>query len=336
MRAWHSQDRHVVRVEWGQSGALSLCRYAAELGCAVTAVVVDVLSFTTCVSVAADTGITVLPYRWRDEGAETFAHAQDATLARARRVAVVEGGVSLSPGSIRAAEGVRRLVLPSPNGSTISTLLAETGARVVAASLRNRAAVGRWLADQLTVTESIAAGSSEPSETAGSSEPSETAEPSEPSETAGTAETAGSSESSEPAQSLRAAGDARAGDHPGPVLLVVPAGERWPDGSLRPAIEDLWGAGGVIAELADTLGHHAGPPLVSPEAQAALAAYRDVGDRLTEALAECSSGRELIAQGYADDVSIAAELDASSQAPILTAGAFLPQTHRELGMSHRL
>ena len=36
-----------------------------------------------------------------------------------------------------------------------------------------------------------------------------------------------------------AAAAARAGD----VVGVIAAGERWPDGSLRPAIEDLLGAG---------------------------------------------------------------------------------------------
>ena len=54
MQSWHSQDRHVVRLEWGPTGAESLTTYAVAAGSPVCAVVVDVLSFTTCVSVAVD------------------------------------------------------------------------------------------------------------------------------------------------------------------------------------------------------------------------------------------------------------------------------------------
>ncbi len=78
---WHSQDAHVVRLEWGPTGAEALTRYAVASGAAVIAVVIDVLSFTTCVSVAADAGITVHPFRWKDESAAARAEQLGATLA---------------------------------------------------------------------------------------------------------------------------------------------------------------------------------------------------------------------------------------------------------------
>ena len=67
-------------------------------------------------------------------------------------------------------------------------------------------------------------------------------------------------------------------------VLLVAAGERWPDGTLRPAREDEWGAGAVIAALY---------MLASPEAQAAADAYRAVRANLLASVMECSSGREL-------------------------------------------
>ena len=164
-------------------------------------VVVDVLSFTTTLTVAVERGIVVYPFRWKDERATAYAEERDAVLAVGRS----QPGVSLSPASVRAAaEGVERLVLPSPNGSTISLGLAESGATVVGASLRNRSAVARWLPT-------------------------------------------------------------------GARVAVVAAGERWPDGSLRPAVEDLWGAGAVLAALVDL-----GATDLSPEARVAEQAFRAV------------------------------------------------------------
>lgn len=88
----------------------------------------------------------------------------------------------------------------------------------------------------------------------------------------------------------------------------------------RPAVEDLWGAGGGVAALEDL-----GLTSVSEEASAAAAAYRLVEARLGEALAACSSGRELADGGYAVDVAIAGELDESGSVPRLVDGAFVAQ-----------
>jgi 2-phosphosulfolactate phosphatase len=98
-------------------------------------------------------------------------------------------------------------------------------------------------------------------------------------------------------------------------VAVIAAGEQWPDGSLRPALEDLWGAGAVISALLA-----AGADGVSPEARSAAAAYDAVADRLCVELAACASGRELVGSGFAQDVALAAELDASPVVPVLPPG----------------
>lgn len=275
MRECWSQDDGTIRVEWGPVGAESLVTYAAERG-PVVAVVVDVLSFTTAVSVAVDGGMTVWPYRWKDDSAAGFARGHDAVLALGRRAAAAQGGMSLSPKSIQDSAGsVGRLVLPSPNGSTISALLEGAGAVVAAGSLRNRSAVGRWVIKRLDAL-ATAAG--------------------------------------------------REGPLGDPAVVIVPAGERWPDGTLRPAVEDLWGAGAVVDAIVSKLEHRAGPMLLSAEAAVALAAWSWVTDRVRPSLEACASGRELIDQGFGDDVQIAAEVDVSDHVPVLVEGAFVRES----------
>lgn len=131
---------HQVSFEWALPGALSL----AETG-ATVAVVVDVLSFSTAVSVACDRDAAVYPFAWRDERAAAYASQVGAALAGPRRAP----GLSLSPASIRSAPELGALVLPSPNGSSISSALQGKRCVVVAGCLRNAAAVASYLAEHL-------------------------------------------------------------------------------------------------------------------------------------------------------------------------------------------
>jgi len=104
----------------------------------------------------------------------------------------------------------------------------------------------------------------------------------------------------------------------GGTVAVVAAGERWPDDSLRPAVEDLWGAGAVLSALAA-----GGRPGFSPEARAARATYEAIGTDLAAALHDCAGGQELDALGFGADVDVAAEVGASSVVPVLRDGVFV-------------
>ncbi len=253
----HAQLDFRVRLESGPVGA------AAIMAGASYAVVVDVLSFTTTLCVAAERGLTVLPYRWSTEGAAEYAAEHNAVLALDRQAAqaVAEKAprppVSLSPAHMSSAVPVERVVLPSPNGSAISFGLAEAGITVVGACLRNRHAVARWLQPRL----------------------------------------------------------GRDG-----VVAIIAAGERWSDGSLRPAIEDLWGAGAVAAALADL-----GVSGVSGEAMAAADSFHAAEHRMLDALGSSASGRELAAKGFAEDLRVAARTDASTVVPVLVGDAFVAE-----------
>src|SRR5262245_47526696 len=66
------QSPFAVRFEWGERGLEAIGPGSAVL------VVVDVLSFCTCVDVAAARGAAVLPYRWRDDTAARYAEEHRA------------------------------------------------------------------------------------------------------------------------------------------------------------------------------------------------------------------------------------------------------------------
>jgi 2-phosphosulfolactate phosphatase len=225
-----------VRCEWALQGVLQLAPISDVV------VIVDVLSFTTCVEIAISRGAVVFPYQWKDKSAQEFADSRDAELATKRG----RGRYSLSPASLLSVPQGTRLVLPSPNGSSLS--LSTGKIPTLAGCLRNFRAV------------------------------------------------------------------AAAAMGYGQKIAVIPAGERWGDGSLRPSLEDLIGAGAIISCLEGSL---------SPEAQLAVAAYQGMRSNLESLVKQCGSGRELIEQGFEQDVDLALQLNASNCVPELTKGAYI-------------
>ncbi|WP_159999539.1 2-phosphosulfolactate phosphatase [Roseomonas sp. 18066] len=101
----------------------------------------------------------------------------------------------------------------------------------------------------------------------------------------------------------------------GGAIGLVPAGERWPDGSLRPAVEDWLGAGAILSQLDDPL---------SPEAELARDGFQAAAPAIGRLLEDCVSGQELIGRGFGADVALAAALEVSTAAPWLQHGAFRP------------
>jgi 2-phosphosulfolactate phosphatase len=227
-----------VELEWGTQGL----RMLSERCDAV--VIIDVLSFSTSVTVAVARGASVWPHAGA-ERAEELARAIGATLARGRNT---REGRTLSPASMLGVEQGERLVMPSPNGSALSHASLMSGLTVVAGSLRNARAVAAWLTSH--------------------------------------------------------------NEHVG----LVPAGEQWPDHSLRVAYEDLVGAGAIAARLQSL------EPAVqlSPEATAALAAFD-----ARRPFSETPSGIELVERGFADDVALAEEVDVDPVVPLLLDGRYV-------------
>jgi 2-phosphosulfolactate phosphatase len=224
------------RCDWGATGAQALAP-------ADVAIVVDVLSFSTCVDIAAARGGVILPYRWQgrhpwnDPAAIEFARAHGAELAGTR----ARGArYSLAPGSFLDAPAGLRCVLPSPNGATLTLAATDAAPVLLAGCLRN----------------------------------------------------------------ARAVADAAAAR--GRTFNVIAAGERWRDGTLRPALEDWLGAGAILRHL---------PGSRSPEADAAVALFERYAETLVDTLRNASTGRELAGRGYPEDVEIAGALDVSDTVP---------------------
>ncbi|AKG21428.1 2-phosphosulfolactate phosphatase [Calothrix sp. 336/3] len=228
--SYYNQSQFEIRCEWGQKGVEKLAKISDVI------IIVDILSFSTCVEIANSRNAIIFPCDRSQEFASEFAHSVNAELAKKRG----DRGYSLSPTSLMKISKHTRLVLPSPNGSSLSLGTGKTP--TLAGCLRNCRTV------------------------------------------------------------------ALAAMKYGNRVAVIPAGEKWEDGSLRPGFEDSIGAGAIINHLQGSL---------SPDARAALAAFRDAQPHLQEVIKQCGSGIELIEKGFEQDVDLAAELDVSDCVPTL-------------------
>lgn len=227
-----SQSTFDVRLEWGMPAIDYL---AADADCIV---IIDVMSFSTCVSVAIDNGARIYPYLRKDASATEYGEKRGAVTAHFERRHGSEG-YTLSPVSLRKIGQGERLVLPSPNGSAISFRARKTGAAIFSGCFRNRTATA------------------------------------------------------EACRNFQR-------------ILLVPCGEQWPDGGLRPSVEDYIAAGSIIEAM--------GRGRCSPESLAALSVWQHYRQQNPGLLAECSSACELHERGFGEDVALCLETDRSSLA----------------------
>lgn len=236
----YNQQEFDIRLEWGLKGVEELAPISDVI------IIVDVLSFSTCVDIATNNGALIYPYRWKDDSAFEFAKDMNATLANFDRKYSEE--FSLSPTSLLNIKSSTKLVLPSPNGSTLSLATGETP--TLCGSLRNANAVAIK------------------------------------------------------AKSF------------GNRISIIPAGEQWEDKSIRFAFEDLLGAGAIISYLTGNL---------SPESKIGLNLFESSKKTISKDIKECSSGKELIARGFENDIFLATQLNASSNVPQLIQNYFIGQ-----------
>lgn len=231
--SWVAQDGFDIRFDWGTPGVARLAPHCR------TFVVVDVLRFSTAVETGLSHGLVVQPERWpmpRRTGAGRDAYVADGS---------VPGGPSLSPSSLLLLPAGARVVLPSLNGANCALAAADTGAAVVAGSLRNASAVAKYVSASA-----------------------------------------------------------------GPVGVIA-AGDLAPDGTMRPAVEDILGAAAILRLL---------PGSRSPEAAVAEAGF---SSDPFEMVRDSASARQLASVGHGEDADWAAQLDASGCVPVLVGDVFV-------------
>lgn len=258
---FYDQSEFDIKCEWGIKGIEALADVSDVF------IIVDVLSFSSCVDVAVSKGATVYPHYKRDGETIEYAKKLGAELAVSRKDNPEGKYYSLLLSSLINIPKNTKLVLPSPNGSAIS--FAANSKPLLCGCLRNAKAVAQYAMKKFK------------------------------------------------------------------KISVIPAGEKWEDdSSLRPCVEDMLGAGAIIAYLKG---------LVSPEGRVMMAVFnmfknniagalkssssgkehKTVFDSFAHVIKNSSSGKELIERGYEKDIEIASELNVSECVPVLINGAYV-------------
>jgi len=245
---WPAVDVHV---EWGPVAA----RLAAARGDAI--VIVDVFSFSTTLTLAAERGLACHVYSGPELAAQGGAAAVAARLGAVCAVGKRDarpGAISLSPASVRSAElAADRVLFSSLNGALV-VASSDRAPRLAIGCLRNPRAVAACAAEWLRQGEANR-------------------------------------------------------------VTIVACGEQWSSVStaegMRPCLEDHLGAGAIADALA---GQGAA---LSAVAWAAAAVFRQRHDLDLTSLV---GARELIAAGFAEDVTLAGELDVSEAVPVRADG----------------
>lgn len=128
-----NQSEFNIKFEWGLPGIEQLAPVSDVI------IIVDSLSYSACVDIAVSNGATIYPYKYKDDSAIEYAKLLGAELADGERSS---SGYTLSPLSLKNIPSGTKLVLPSPNGSTLS--LATGSIPTICGGLRNAKAVAEY------------------------------------------------------------------------------------------------------------------------------------------------------------------------------------------------
>lgn len=261
---YYDQSEYRIKCEWGIKGIDALGRVSDVF------IIVDVLSFSSCIDIAVSRGAIVYPHFKRDNETAVYAKKLGAELAVSRKDDPGSKKYSLLLSSLMNIPEGTKLVLPSPNGSSISFAAKEKP--LICGCLRNAKSVAEYAMKNYE------------------------------------------------------------------RISIIPAGEEWEDGSLRPSIEDVIGAGAIISYLGGS---------ISPECLSMLSVFSLFKGKIFEALKSSSSGKEhksvfdfhrnnlsellkistsgkeLIERGFEKDIEMASELNVSNSVPVLVDGGYI-------------